>query len=75
MPGQSSARNLITYFFVVIQPLYLASAAAKAIAAIPKDLGGRFAEVAGSIKRSQPVELGRHYAGDSTDCPCSRCTP
>ncbi len=37
-------------FFVVILRLYLASAAAKAMATIAKDLGSRLAEVPGSIK-------------------------
>ena len=38
------------YFFVVIQRLYLASAAAKAMAAIHKDLGSRLAEITGSVE-------------------------
>ena len=37
-------------FFVVIQRLYLASAAAKAMAAIHKDLGSRLAEITGSVE-------------------------
>ena len=38
------------YFFVVIQRLYLASAAAEAMAAIHKDLGSRLAEITGSVE-------------------------
>jgi hypothetical protein len=37
-------------FFVVIQRLYLASAAAKAMAAIHKDLGSRLAEITCSVE-------------------------